>query len=243
MELQAKAALVTGAAHRVGKAIALGLAEQGCNLVIHYHSSRQAAAETIEEVKSFGVQAVGAQADLAQHADIVKLFRIVDEALGGLDILVNSAAIMQRADILEASQQEWDSTLDLNLKGTFFCLQQAAIRMRLRGGGAIINISDLAGLQPWRRYPIHCISKAGVEMLTRVAALSLAPDIRVNAIAPGLVLKPQGMDEAHWHALGTQVPLRRAGETQDVVRAVIFLLENDYITGETLVVDGGNLLR
>jgi NAD(P)-dependent dehydrogenase (short-subunit alcohol dehydrogenase family) len=131
---------------------------------------------------------------------------------------------------------DWDQTLDLNLKGAFFCLQQAAKRMRI---GAIVNISDVIGRRPWKRFPVHSISKAGLEMLTQVASLALAPDIRVNAIAPGLVLRPSTMDPARWEALSAKSPLQRSGTPKDIVEAVLFLLKNDYITGETLVVDGG----
>ncbi|MEW6567903.1 MAG: SDR family oxidoreductase [Chloroflexota bacterium] len=239
MRLTDRIALVTGGAHRVGRAIALSLAERGCHLIIHYHASGQAAAETVAEIQVMRRRAAAVQADLSTSEGVAKLFRLVDEVFGGLDLLVNSAAVLLPKDLLEVGDEDWRQTVGLNLKGAFFCLQQAALRMRARGGGAIVNISDLAGLRPWKRFPLHSISKAGVEMLTQVAALALAPNIRVNAIAPGAVLKPAGMDDSRWQKITSALPLRRPGTPQDVARAVVFLFENDYVTGETLVVDGG----
>ena len=243
MELRGKIALVTGAGHRLGQSIALALAEKGCDLVVHYHRTSEEASQTVKEIEGQGVRAQAVSADLSQAEGLARLFRAVDEGCGGLDLLVNSAAVMRPAGLLTATEADWHQTIDLNLKAAFFCLQQAALRMRLRPeGGSIVNISDLAGLRPWPRFPIHSISKAGVEMLTRVAALALAPDIRVNAIAPGPVLKPETMSEARWQAIGQELPLHRPGSPSDVAQSVVFLFENDFITGETLVVDGGNQL-
>ncbi|MGD8759462.1 MAG: SDR family oxidoreductase [Anaerolineales bacterium] len=242
MELQGKIALVTGSARRLGRAIALAMARRGCHLMIHFHRSAQEAEDTVARIKALGMRAAVVQADLSQPEGIQALFQALDQAYGGLDLLVNSAAIMERKDLLAIGQEDWRRTIDLNLKGAFFCLQQAAKRMKLRGGGAIVNISDVAALQPWKHYPVHSISKAGVEMLTKVAALALAPEIRVNAIAPGLILRPEFTDQNRWHKLTQALPLRREGSPSDVVNAVIFLFENDYITGETLIVDGGRLL-
>jgi pteridine reductase len=147
---------------------------------------------------------------------------------------------MLPGDLLTASESDWQATVDLNLKGAFFVLQQAAIRIRRAGGGAIVNLADIAGLQPWPRFPIHSISKAGLLALTQLAALALAPDIRVNAVVPGPVLKPDRMPEDRWRTIGDALPLRRTGTPGDVARSVRFLLENDFVTGESLLVDGGN---
>ncbi len=239
MDLRDRICLVTGGAHRVGRAIALALAQRGAHLIVHYHSAQQQAEETAAEIRAMGRRAVSARADLSASAGVAALFRVVDDTFGGLDVLVNSAAVLLPKALLDVSEEDWRQTVGLNLKGAFFCLQQAAARMRARGGGAIVNISDLAGRRPWARFPLHSISKAGIEMLTQVAALSLAPDIRVNAVAPGPVLKPVGMSDARWQAIASTLPLRRPGSPQDIAQAVLFLLENDYLTGETLVVDGG----
>ncbi len=240
MQLAGKTALVTGAAHRLGRAIALALAAEGCDVVVHFHHSADAAAATAAEIAALGVRALPIQADLSRLADIEALGGVIDRDVRGLDLLVNSAAVMLRSDLLQATEADWQRTIDLNLKAAFFVLQMAARCMRRQGGGAIINIADIAGLRPWKRFPIHAISKAGVLMLTQVAALALAPDIRVNAIAPGPVLKPDTMTVARWEEFSRGLPLRRAGTPQDVAQAVIFLAQNDYVTGETLIVDGGN---
>jgi NAD(P)-dependent dehydrogenase (short-subunit alcohol dehydrogenase family) len=239
MELNQKIALVTGSAHRVGKHIAIQLAQEGCHIIIHYNRAQDEAQTTLNLVKEHGVQAIAVQADLTRHEEIIHLFEQVDQEYQGLDILVNSAAILKIKGLLEVELSDWNQTMALNLKGAFFCLQQAAIRMRARGGGAVVNISDVIGLRPWAKYPVHSISKAGVEMLTKVAAIDLAPDIRVNAIAPGLILPPKRMSSTRWEQLAKDSLLQRTGTPEDVAKAVIFLLKSDYITGETLVVDGG----
>jgi pteridine reductase len=226
----------------VGRAIALELARAGCDLVIHFHAAAQPAVQTVNDIVSLGRRAQACPADLRNPEDVRRLFVCVDEAFGRLDILVNSAAVLEPSDLLTAGLEDWQRTIDLNLRGSFLCLQEAAHRMLAAGGGAIVNISDIAGLRPWRRYPIHSVSKAGVEMLTRVAALALAPRIRVNAVAPGPILRPERLDASRWEELGQALPLRRVGQPEDAARAVRFLLENDYITGETLVVDGGDQL-
>jgi NAD(P)-dependent dehydrogenase (short-subunit alcohol dehydrogenase family) len=239
MNLVGKTALITGGAHRVGRAIALELAERKVNLVIHYNHSRDAAEQTATQLRDMGVEVVTHQADLRQYDDIFSMFRALDEADVGLDLLVNSAAILDSVPLPSVTEADWHRTIDLNLKAPFFCIQQAAQRMRQRDGGSIVNISDIIGIRPSKRFPIHSISKAGIETLTRVAALALAPEIRVNAVAPGPVMKPSKMVQERWDQLARTLPLGRAGTALDVARAVVFLFENDYITGETLVVDGG----
>lgn len=243
MELKGKIALVTGAAHRVGRGIALALAHRGCDVVVHYHASEPDAEATESEIVGLGRRAVRLRADLRLPEDIGRLFKAVDGAFGGVDILVNSAASLESQDLLTLTADDWDRVLDLNLRGPFLCLQQAALRMRTRGGGAIVNISDVAAHWPWPRYPAHSVSKAGLEMLTRVAALALAPTIRVNAVAPGPVDKPERMSDERWAALGRALPLQRPGSPDDVAHAVVFCLENDYVNGEVLFVDGGDHLR
>lgn len=239
MELEGKVALVTGSAHRVGKHIAVALAKEGCNLAIHYHGSKDKALETVEEIRSLGVEASAFQANLSRHEDILRLFQEFDQVYDNLHILVNSAAILFRKDLLTVDIHDWNQIMALNLKGAFFCLQQAAIRMQSWGGGAVVNISDIIGKRPWAQYPVHSISKAGVEMLTKVAAIELAPEIRVNAVAPGLILPPESMGPDRWDELAKASLLKRPGSPIDVAKAVIFLLRNEYISGETLVVDGG----
>jgi pteridine reductase len=242
MELSGKIALVTGGAHRVGREISIALAHAGCHLAIHYHNSEKAAKVTAAEVQALGVNAAIFRSDLSKLDQVEGLFQLIDNEFESLDFLVNSAAIMKKIAFQNVDEDDWHNTIDLNLKAPFFCIQKAAERMRINGAGAIVNISDIAGLRPWRDYPVHSVSKAGLEMITKVAARTYAPEVRVNAVAPGPVLKPGEMPDTRWQEIGNALPLHRCGNASDVARAVIFLLENDFITGETLVVDGGNQL-
>jgi pteridine reductase len=239
MVLKNKVAVVTGAAHRVGQSIALALAEAGAHVVVHYFRSAGLVPATLEAIQALGVQALAVPADLTQPEGVAAVFDAAEAGLGGVDVLVNSAANMEPGDVLTLTRDDWQRSLDLNLTAPFFCAQRAALSMRARGGGAIVNIADLAGLHPWAKYPAHSVSKAGLLMATQVLAKALAPDIRVNAIAPGPVIKPDDWSDAHWHTLGQRTLLKRTGSGYDVARAAIFLLEADFITGETLLVDGG----
>ena len=239
MQLRDKVAVVTGAAHRVGRAIALALAQAGAHVVVHHFRSGQHVPETIDAIEALGVRAVPVRADLADPDGIETLFAAAEAAFSGVDVLVNSAANMEPGDVLTLTRADWHRSLDLNLTAPYFCAQRAAPSMRARGGGAIVNIADLAGLRPWARYPAHSVSKAGLIMATQVLAKALAPDIRVNAVAPGPVIKPEDWEDDVWHTLGQRTLLKRTGSGYDVARAVIFLLEADFITGETVVVDGG----
>jgi pteridine reductase len=241
MDLSGKTALITGAAHRVGKQIALALAEAGCEIILHYHRAGEAARETAAQIGAISGAPMLVEADLRDLRDLEAMFDQIQSCGKKLRILVNSAAIMERIVLKEVDEESWRRTIDLNLKSVFFCTQHAA-RSMLPEGGVIVNISDIAGIRPWSAYPVHSISKAGVEMLTRVAALDLAPEIRVNAVAPGPVMKPAGMPDGRWSEIWGALPLQRPGIAADVASAVLFLCENEYITGETLVVDGGNQL-
>ena len=242
MELAGKIALVTGGAHRVGLHIARALAAEGCHLVVHFHGARAEADQAVQELSRPEAPAVAIQADLRSTSGIEHLFGELDRLRGRLDILVNSAAVLSPTGLMTAAPADWATTMDLNLRAPFFCIQAAARRMHGRGG-AIVNISDVAGSRPWARYPIHSISKAGLDMLTQTAALLLAPEISVNAVAPGPVEKPARMSDERWAEIGRDAPLRRPGRGADVGQAVVFLLKNDYIVGETIFVDGGDSIR
>jgi NAD(P)-dependent dehydrogenase (short-subunit alcohol dehydrogenase family) len=240
MDPRDKTTLVTGGAHRVGGAISLALAEAGSNLIIHYNNSEEAAQETAQKARAHGVQAHTLGADLSDLSQIERLFLEIEEITDGIDILINSAAIMERIPYRDVSPNDWERTININLRAPFFCIQEAVPLMVKNKAGVIVNISDIAGRQPWPRFPVHSISKSGVEMLTAIAALTFGPHIRVNAIAPGPVLKPPHMPDTRWEALGADLPLQRTGTAEDIARAVLFLVRNDYITGETIAVDGGN---
>jgi len=243
MNLSNRTALITGAAHRVGKAIALELAAAGAQVILHYNSSEAAARETLAELHGLGARALALRADLAQPAEIEGLFDRVAAECGALDVLVNSASIMETGEAATLSLDAWNRSLAVNLTAPFLCAQRAARLMRSRGEGVIVNITDGSALRPWAQYPAHSVSKAGLVMLTQVLAKALAPTIRVNAVCPGPVLKPPDWDEARWTRVGQNTLLKRTGSGYDVARAVRFLIENDFVTGETLFVDGGERLR
>ena len=233
-------ALVTGAAHRVGREIALALARAGADVIVHYHRSAAAADHTAQEIRGAGRRALTAGADLAQVTEIERLFQEGARAFDRLDILVNSASFFEHVDFMAMTPEQWDRTLDVNLRGPAFCAQAAARLMLAQGGGHIVNIADVIGLRPWPRFPHHSVAKAGLVMLTQVLAATLAPTVRVNAVAPGPVLKPPGMAEQRWQEIGAASLLGRPGRASDVAEAVIYLVQSSYITGEVLVVDGGS---
>lgn len=242
MQLSGRVALVTGSARRLGRAIAAGLARRGVEVAVHHHASSEEAAQAVHEFQKLGVRSRVYRADLRYPAEIEALFRAIQSDFGGLDILVNSAAVLERKPLLEITPQDWDDVLNLNLRAPFLCAQHAARIMMKGGGGKIINLSDLAAFQPWPAYAHHCASKAGLEAITRVLARALGPEIQVNSIAPGSVLPPEDWGEQERAELIRRTALKRLGSPDDVVRAVLFVLESDYMTGATLLVDGGRLL-
>jgi pteridine reductase len=243
VELQGTAALVTGAGRRLGQAIAVGLARAGCDVAVHYHGSADGAATTAREVGALRRRAEVLRADLSDAAAARGLADQVVRALGRLDVVVNSAALMVRQPVETVTPESWDATLDLNLRAAFFVAQGAIPHLR-RVKGKIVNLADVAAFEPWPAYVPHCVSKAGVVMLTQALARALAPDVAVNAVAPGPVLLPEAWDEETRDHFRETTPLRRLGEPADIVAAVRFLLEgSDFVTGTVLVVDGGRLIR
>lgn len=243
MDLRGRVALVTGAGRRLGKEMARALAGRGATLAIHHHASAEGARALREEVTVAGGRAECFAADLsdAEAARALPL-RVVD-SFGRLDVLVNSAAVMHEVGFEGTTPAEYDAVLALNLRAVFFCTQGAAPALRA-ARGKVVNLADLAGLQPWPGFAAHSVSKAGVVMLTKVLARSLAPEVTVNAIAPGAVLVPEDYDAGERERLARATPLRRLGSPSDVVAALLYLLEGgDYVTGEVVTVDGGRLLR
>jgi NAD(P)-dependent dehydrogenase (short-subunit alcohol dehydrogenase family) len=226
-------ALVTGAAQRLGKAFALTLAGLGFDIVLHYHRSVEAASETQAQIESMGRRAILQQADLTDPAQIHSLVATLDT----VRILVNSAACMHREDISALTLADWDQTLDLNLRAPFLLAQACAEKMM--DGGLIVNITDIGAQKTWSRYPSYSVSKAGLDSLTRILARALAPRIRVNAIAPGFVLQSEVVSDEDWQRLIQRIPLQRAAKLQEVTSALEFLIRNEYITGQTIVIDGG----
>jgi pteridine reductase len=245
MDTEGRVALVTGSARRLGKAIALGLARAGAHIAVHHHASPENASATVVELERLGVDASAFTADLRDPAQISDLFESIERTFGRLDILVNSAATFEHAPVLEIRAEDWDRVMSLNLRAPFLCGQQAARMMRSGGSGLgkIINMADVGAFEAWPGYVHHCVSKAGLVMLTRAMARALAPDILVNAVAPGTVLPADTASEEELAELAAMTPLGRLGTPDDAVRAVLFLVESDYVTGETLVVDGGKRLK
>jgi pteridine reductase len=212
-------------------------------VAIHYHASADGAAELRAEIVRAGGQAACFEADLTDPHAARALPEQVVERLGRLDVLVNSAAVMHRLRLEDTTPEQWDAVVDLNLRSVFFCAQGAGPALRA-ARGKMINLADLAGLEPWPGFAAHSISKAGVVMLTKVLALSLAPEVTVNAIAPGAVLVPEDYPEEERDRLARSTPLRRLGDPSDVVSALLYLLEGgDFVTGQILVVDGGRFIR
>src|SRR5712692_10182979 len=232
--LQGCVALVTGAAKRLGRAVALRLAEEGAEVVIHYRSSAADAQSAVAEIEKFGRRGCAISADLSSVADIQRLFDEAAKQFGRLDILVNSAANFLPSSIISTTEEIWDASLDSNLKAPFFCAQAAAPLLR-RTRGTIINFADTGGLLGWPGYIAHSVSKAGVVMLTKVLATALAPEVRVNAIAPGTITMPG--DPPEWESDFIKLaPLRRSGTPSDITDAVLFLVQSEFITGQILVV-------
>ena len=245
--LKGKVALVTGSARRVGLAIALELAGHGADIMAHYHRSGEADARAaLREIKSRGVNAAAAKADLSQPEGVEILFRELEAQYGKLDIVVNSASVFQQRALLDVSLDDWDNTMALNLRAPFLITQKAARLMKANAvpGGVIINIGDAGIDGPWTKYPHHGISKSALWMLTQVSALRLAPAIRVNAIVGGPVLKTDRRDisDDDWKRVADRLPLQRTGAPEDLARAVVYLCGEDYITGALLHVNGGEHL-
>lgn len=244
MDIQDKVALVTGGAHRVGKAIALALAQAGAHVTITYNSSADQAQATVAEIERSGVRSIAVQCDQQSLVSIDRLFETLRREFDRLDILINSAAIMERQAALDVTPTDWERVVNTNLRGPFFIAQAAAKWMLDNGrGGSIVNIADLSALHPWPSYLTHTISKSGLVAMTEALALALAPTIRVNAVAPGTILKPEDWDDARWRKLADSLPLQRAGSPDDVARAVLFCLHSEFMTGQTLVIDGGRVLK
>lgn len=237
--LEGQVALVTGAAKRIGRSIALQLAEAGADVAVNYLSSKPEADEVVGEVERMGRKAVAVQGDVSRKADVQRVFAAVEKAFGRLDILVNNAGMFFAAKFEELTDEQWDRIMNANLKSQFLCSQAAAPVMRRQGRGCIVNISSLGGILAWPAFTHYCVSKAGVIMLTRCLARGLAPEIRVNSVAPGTIQFP---GEAPDDDYIQRAPLRRTGKGDDIAQAVVYLATADFVTGQVIAVDGGRML-
>ena len=236
--LEGRVTLVTGAGRRVGRAVALRLAREGVRVAVHYHRSRAEAEAVSSEIAAAGGESLCVQADLARPAEIETLFSAIEARFGRLDILVNNAALFYPTPLAETTEEQWDRLLDSNLKSQFFCAQRAAALLRASGQGRIVNFASDGGLLAWPRYMAYSVSKAGVIMLTRTLARALAPEITVNAIAPGTISFPGDAPEIAEDFI-RKAPLKRTGTADDISEAVMYFIRAPFVTGKVLAVDGG----
>jgi pteridine reductase len=240
-KLTGRVALVTGAGKRLGRAVALRLANEGADVAVHYGKSEAEAREVVAEIEKLGRRSTAFSAELTDVAAIQKLVQGVASRFARLDILVNCAANFLETKFGETNEATWDASLDTNLKGPFFCAQAAAPHLAKSGRGVIINFADIGGMLGWTEFLPHSISKAGVIMLTRILAKELGPAVRVNAIAPGTITMPG--DPPEWQAdFIRRAPMKRTGRPEEIADAVMYLITAEFVTGQVLVVDGGRTL-
>ena len=239
MEIQGKTALVTGAARRVGREIALTLARKGAHLILHYGHSRKEAEDLARTIQALGVRATIMQADLANSHQCYDLVRTILKQ-GTIDIVINNASIFHKTPFEKVTMEDWDQNVAVNLRAPFILGSQLGYEMKKKGSGKIINIIDWAAMRPYKDYLPYCVSKGGLLTLTQTLALELAPHVQVNGIAPGPVLPPESFTEENKKRLKLITPLQRLGSPDDIAKTVSFLLEGtDFITGAIIPVDGG----
>lgn len=242
MTLNGKIALVTGGAKRVGKAIVSALATRGCRLVVHYHTFRQAAEETVQDLVANGHEAIALQADITQESDVDRMIEAAVSHFGRIDVLVNNAAVFSRTPIETLTSEEIERVIDTNLTGTFMCAHKIGLRMYDWGSGHIINMADVAGLRPWVDYLPYSIAKACVLTLTQGLAMELAPKVMVNAVIPGPVLFQEDTPVDVRQREIEKTLVKRMGTPQEVAEVVAFVAESEYSTGAVFHVDGGRSL-
>ena len=234
-----KVALVTGAAKRIGRSVALRLATEGADVVVNYANSAAEAQSVVAEIQALGRRAIAIQADVSRRTDVAKLFAAAEKEFGRLDVLVNNAGTFFPVKFEQLTDEQWDRALNTNVRSQYLCAQAAAPLMKRQGRGHIINLSSLGGFLPWPLYTHYCVSKAGSIMLTRCLARALAPEILVNSVAPGTIQFPgEAPDEDYIR----RVPLHRTGTGDDIADAVSYLASSSFVTGQVIAVDGGRLL-
>jgi pteridine reductase len=241
-QLEGGVAVVTAGARRLGRAVGLALAGAGCNVVITYRHSATDADATLVSLRACGVKALAVQADVADAEQVDRVLDSTLAAFGRADILVANAGAFRRTPVRGLTEADWDDMITNNLRTAFLCAHRFGLHMRAHGGGAIVTMADVAGLRPWADHLPYSIAKACVIALTRALAQELAPSVRVNAVAPGPVLFPEGFDAAAKACEVSRTLLQRQGASSNVADAVLSLLCNDYITGAVLPVDGGRVL-
>lgn len=242
MNLHGKVALVTGGAIRVGRALSEALSAAGATVIVNYRKSATEADALVAAIAQHGGTAAAMHADVSNKSEIDELLKQVEAQFGRLDILVNNASVFESAPFMQITEAMWDHVLAVNLKGPFFVAQAAAPLLTASGGGNIVNVVDLSAIQAWPSYAHHSVSKAGLAHLTKVLARALAPAVRVNAIAPATVLPPDDYNGMGSDGTPDRRLVAQPGTPEDVVRALFYLLESNFVTGQTVVVDGGRTL-
>lgn len=234
--LVGQVALVTGAAKRIGRSVALRLATEGADVVVNYATSKAEAENVVHEIEALGRRAAAIQADVSKRAEVQRLFAEAAVKFGRIDILVNNAGQFFSAKFEDITDEQWDGIMNANLKSQFLCAQAAAPIMKRQGRGRIINLSSLGGMLAWPAFTHYCVSKAGVIMLTRCLARALGPEILVNSVAPGTIQFPGEAPDEDYIA---RVPLHRTGTGDDIAGAVAYLATAEFVTGQVIAVDGG----
>jgi NAD(P)-dependent dehydrogenase (short-subunit alcohol dehydrogenase family) len=240
-KLAGRVALVTGAAKRIGRSIALELAERGADVVVNYRSSKNEAEQLAAEIGKMGRRAATVQADVSRRTEVERLVGETEKLFGTLDVLVNNTGRFENVPFSKISDEQWNGILATNLTSQFLCTQTAAPLLKRSGRGRVVNLASLGGILAWPGYTHYCVSKAGVIMLTRCMARALAPEITVNAVAPGTITFEGDAAEVEADYI-RRAPLGHTGKGSDIAEAVAFLIESDFITGQVLVVDGGRSL-
>jgi 3-oxoacyl-[acyl-carrier protein] reductase/pteridine reductase len=239
MNPKGKTALVTGGAVRVGKAITMALAQAGANVVINYHRSANEAEETCQEARLLGVEAMAVQADIGRLQDVERMVSAAAKRFGSIDILVNSASLWRQTPFPMPDYQDWHLVTNILINGSLYCANNVAPYMLAKGEGVIVNIIDLAAFEPWPNFIAHSVGKAGLLALSKQLALELAPAVRVNAVAPGPVLPPPDYSKERIARTAQNTLLNRWGEAEDVAEAVLYFVRANYVTGDVLLIDGG----
>jgi pteridine reductase len=242
MELTNKVALVTGGAVRLGRAIALGLAEGGADVAITYNSSAGPAKKAVADIEALGRGALSVQSNFNRAPDMERLVAEVVAHFGHLDVLVNSAAIFEPGRWHDTTEENWDRHFAINLKAPFFLSQAFAQALGEDARGHIVNIADWRGVRPGTDHVAYTLTKSGLIAMTKSLALALAPRVQVNAIAPGLILPPPGRDESYLEKKAPSIPLQRPGSAEEIVKAVLYLVRSDFATGDLVYVTGGEHL-
>ena len=242
MQISGRVALVTGGATRVGRALSLALASAGADVFVHYNSSAGPAEEAVAAIEALGRRAASGAANLSDPATAPGLVTAATEVLGPVSILVNSASGFPEDTLADVTLEGWRRTLDLTLAGPIFLTQAFAAALPDDAEGAVVNITDVKTHTPYRKHFSYVVAKGGIDTFTRAAAVALGPRIRVNAVGLGVILPPPGEDDAYVDRLAAELPLRRVGGTDPVAAAVVALVENDFVTGEIIRIDGGGHL-